>query len=110
MLPGEWLRMGGQDCERFHCADCIRSELYVKLLVFLLFGLDVVVLVHSSKHIRILPTRNSTNIGTSLRLPIFSVTFELISVRNTWFTQDDVNELKDLGINTVRIPVSFLRL
>lgn len=26
---------------------------------------------------------------------------------NTWFTQDDVNELKGLGINTVRIPLGY---
>jgi aryl-phospho-beta-D-glucosidase BglC (GH1 family) len=27
---------------------------------------------------------------------------------STWFTQDDVNNLKDAGINTVRLPVNML--
>ena len=28
--------------------------------------------------------------------------------RSTWFTQADVNALEDVGINTVRIPVSLI--
>ncbi|THU82400.1 glycoside hydrolase [Dendrothele bispora CBS 962.96] len=71
MLPGEWLRMGGQDCERFHCADCIRSEF---------------------AFVQAYPNTADQKFNEHW---------------DTWFTQDDVNELKDLGINTVRIPLGY---
>jgi len=43
----------------------------------------------------------------NLCLQLFSIPADFATSRNTWFTQDDVNELKSLGINTVRIPVSW---
>ncbi|THU85502.1 glycoside hydrolase family 5 protein [Dendrothele bispora CBS 962.96] len=69
MLPGEWLRMGGQNCD--NCADCIRSEF---------------AFVQAYPH---------------------TADQKFNEHWNTWFTQDDVNELKSLGINTVRIPLGY---
>ncbi|KAF5371728.1 hypothetical protein D9758_003402 [Tetrapyrgos nigripes] len=69
MLPGEWLQMGGEQCNP--CSSCIATE-----FAFAQAYPDTV-----------------------------DQKFE--EHWNTWFTGDDVNQLKDLGINTARIPLGY---
>lgn len=55
------------------------------------------------------PTQSSLSIGTCI-----SSSRAMVEVlppspsRSTWFTQDDVNTLKEDGINVARIPVSAI--
>ena len=63
--------------------------------------------MHSCKPIRTLLTQNSNNIGKIL-LPRSVCNSHAQLFRETWFTQEHVNQLVCAGINTVRIPVRWL--
>ncbi|KAF7790215.1 hypothetical protein EIP86_001167 [Pleurotus ostreatoroseus] len=86
MLPAEWESMGGESCDV--CSSCIASEFafakaYPKT-VDATFKRHWYVLYFLLQYVR--------PIGYA---------------RETWFSQDEVNQLSDAHINTVRIPLGY---
>ena len=52
------------------------------------------------------PMPSSLNTGVCVLESDAGETLRSLPCRSTWFTQDEVNTLKEDGINAVRIPVS----
>jgi aryl-phospho-beta-D-glucosidase BglC (GH1 family) len=75
--------MGGESCA--NCADCIESESYVEL-------------GHNAIRISRIPSAFA-------RAYPHTVDEKFAEHWDTWFTKSHVDQLVEVGINTVRVPV-----
>ncbi|KAG6909385.1 hypothetical protein DXG01_000828, partial [Tephrocybe rancida] len=85
MLPAEWVAMGGEQCD--DCSKCIASEFeFAK-------AYPDTVDQSFNKHWYIFRSRPANA--------------DSYFFRNTWFSQSDVDQFVELGLNTVRIPLGY---
>ncbi|KAG6896464.1 hypothetical protein C0992_008115 [Termitomyces sp. T32_za158] len=88
MLPAEWIAMGGEHCD--DCSTCINSELYE----------------FSSGLETFFDTDAQSGSYSAFAKAYPDIVDEKFKQHwESWFSQDDVDQLVELGLNVVRIPV-----